>query len=81
MASREPSHQVIESSWTASAKEEVSLCASFLKAQLQGFSTTALANNLLGKDEVEAVAAEIDKWASQPDAFYSDMYCEAVGWK
>ena len=70
-----------ESSWTASAKEEVSLCASFLKAQLQGFSTTALANGLMCKDDVEAVAVEIDKWASQQDAFYSDTYCEAVGWK
>lgn len=68
------------SAWSAGTPEEVRLCATFLKAQLQGFASTALAEGWLDQPAVEAVATEIDAWAARPDAFYLDTYCEGLGY-
>jgi SAM-dependent methyltransferase len=66
--------------WTAGKSEEIRHCATFLKAQLRGFASTALAEGLMDQPTVEAVAAEMDAWAERPDALYVDTYCEALGW-
>jgi len=66
------------SAWTAGTLEETQHCATFLKAQLQGFASTALAEGWMDQPTVEAVAAEIDTWAARPDALYVDTYCEAL---
>ena len=68
------------STWTAGTPEEIRICAIFLKAQLQGFASTALAEGWMDQQTIEAVAAEIDAWAARPDSLYFDTYCEAVGW-
>ena len=68
------------SAWTAGTPAETRHCAIFLKAQLQGFASTALAEGWMDQPTIEAVAAEIDAWAGCPDAFYVDTYCEALGW-
>lgn len=54
--------------------------ASFLKAQLQGFAPTALAEGWMDQTTVEAVAAEFDAWAERPDTLYVETLCEAIGW-
>ena len=54
--------------------------ANFLKAQLEGFAPTALAEGWIDQATVEALSAEIDAWAVRPDALYVDMFCEALGW-
>ena len=54
--------------------------ATFLKAQLQGFAPTALAEGWMDQTIVEAVVAEIDARAGRPDALYVETFCEAVGW-
>jgi ubiquinone/menaquinone biosynthesis C-methylase UbiE len=66
--------------WSAGAPEETRQCASFLKAQLQGFASTALAEGWMEQPTVEAVGAEIDAWAGRLDALYVEMMCEALGW-
>ena len=65
--------------WSAGTPEEVQLCAAFLKAQLNGFASTALAEGWMDQPTIEAVAAEIEAWAGRPDALYVDTYCEACG--
>ena len=67
------------SAWTAGTPEETRDCATFLKAQLQGFASTALNDGLIEQPTVEAVAIEIEEWAARPDALYVDTYCEALG--
>jgi ubiquinone/menaquinone biosynthesis C-methylase UbiE len=67
------------STWTAGTREEIALCATFLKAQLGGFASTAVSEGLIDRAGIERVAAEIDTWAKSDDAFYVDTYCEAVG--
>lgn len=64
--------------WTAGTLEEVQLAATFLKAQLQGFAKTAQEVGWMGQAEITTTSAEIDTWASSPDAFYMDSYCEAI---
>jgi len=64
--------------WSAGTPEEVRDCAAFLKAQLQGFASTALAEGWMDQSAVEAVAAEFDSWGERPDALYVDTYCEAL---
>lgn len=54
--------------------------AIFLKAQLQGFASTALAEGWMDQKTLEAVVAEIDAWAERPDALYVETFCEALGW-
>lgn len=54
--------------------------AIFLKAQLQGFASTALAEGWIDQKTVEAVVAEIDVWAERPDALYVETFCTALGW-
>ena len=66
--------------WSAGTPDEIRHCATFLKAQLQGFACTALAEAWMEQPAVDAVAAEIDAWAGSPDAFYVDTYCEALAW-
>ena len=66
--------------WSAGTPEEVRLCAAFLIAQLQGFAATALEEGWIDQPTVEVVAAEIEVWAGRPDAFYLDIYCEALGY-
>ena len=68
------------STWSAGNMEEVRLCATFLKAQLQGFASTALEQGWMDQTEVEGVVNEIESWANCPDAFYLDTYCEAIGY-
>lgn len=66
--------------WSMGTPEETRHCATFLKAQLQGFAPTALAEGWMEQTTVETVAAEIDAWAGRPDALYVDTFCEALGW-
>jgi ubiquinone/menaquinone biosynthesis C-methylase UbiE len=65
--------------WITGTPKETRRCATFLKAQLQGFAPTALAEGWIDQKTVEAVSAEIEAWAERPDALYVDMYCEAIG--
>ena len=65
---------------SAGTPEETRRRATFLKAQLQGFAPTALAEGWMDQTTVEAVVAEIDAWAGRPDALYVDTFCEALGW-
>lgn len=67
------------SAWSAGDPEEIRLCSSFLKAQLNGFAATALAEGWIDQPTLDAVALEIDSWSERPDAFYVDTYCEAIG--
>lgn len=67
------------SAWTAGTQQELEQCAAFLKAQLQGFSATALAEGWLDAASVQALTMEIEDWAARPDAFYLDTYCELLG--
>lgn len=69
------------SAWIAATPDEVKNCATFLKAQLNGFAKTALSNGWMTQKDVEEVANEIDIWAKLPNAFYSDVYFEAVARK
>lgn len=71
--------EVGASTWTAGTTEEIRLCATFLKAQLRGFASTALAEDWMDQSTIDEVAAEIDAWSGRPDAFYVDTYCEALG--
>jgi len=64
--------------WSAGTREEIRLCASFLKAQLQGFASAALAEGWMDQTKIDAVATEIDIWAGRKDSFYMDTYCEAL---
>jgi hypothetical protein len=66
--------------WTTGTPKETRRCATFLKAQLQGFAPTALAEGWIDQKTVEAVSAEIEAWAERPDALYVDTFCEAIGW-
>jgi ubiquinone/menaquinone biosynthesis C-methylase UbiE len=66
--------------WSAGTPEETRQRASYLKAQLQSFAPTALAEGWMEQTTVEAVGAEIDTWAGRPDALYVEMMCEALGW-
>jgi hypothetical protein len=65
---------------SAGTPEETRRRATFLKAQLQGFAPTALAEGWIDQTTVEAVVAEIDAWAERPDALYVETFCEALGW-
>ena len=53
--------------------------AAFHVAQLQGLSTTALAQGWLDAATVDEIAADFDAWAQRPDAFCAVTWCEAVG--
>ena len=66
--------------WSAGTPEETRRRATFLKAQLQGFAPTALAEGWMAQATVKAVVAEIDAWAGRPDALYVETFCEALGW-
>jgi hypothetical protein len=66
--------------WSAGTPEETLRRATFLKAQLQGFAPTALAEGWMDQATVKAVMAEIDAWAGRPDALYVETFCEALGW-
>ena len=66
--------------WSAGTPEETRRRATFLKAQLQGFAPTALAEGWMDQATVKAVVAEIDAWAARPDALYVETFCEALGW-
>ena len=65
---------------TAGTPEETRHHANFLKAQLQGLGSTALAEGWIDQATIEAVSAEIEAWSVRPDALYVDMFCEAIGW-
>ena len=67
--------------WSSGTPGETRECANFLKAQLQGFSKTVLAEGWMDDTTLREVVSEIDAWAARPDAFYVEMMCEAVGWK
>ena len=67
--------------WSLGTEDEVKICGTFLKAQLQGFSRVALSNGWLDQKTLEAVCADIDNWSSLPESFYMDTYCEAIAYK
>jgi ubiquinone/menaquinone biosynthesis C-methylase UbiE len=69
------------SSWTAGTPEQVRNCATFLKAQLNGFASTALEERLIDKANLIAIADAIDTWSGCRDAFYMDTYCEVLGFR
>jgi hypothetical protein len=54
--------------------------AAFLKAQLQGFAHTVLAEGWMTQATLDAVMTEIDAWAERPDAFSATTWCQALGW-
>ena len=64
---------------SAGAAPDVRRHAAFHVAQLQGLSTTALAQGWLDAATVEEIAADFDAWAKRPDAFCAVTWCEAVG--
>jgi SAM-dependent methyltransferase len=66
--------------WSDGTLEKTRRRASFLKAQLQGFAPTALAEGWMDQRTVEAVGAEFDAWAELPDALYVETLYEAIGW-
>jgi hypothetical protein len=66
--------------WSDGTLEKTRRRASFLKAQLQGFAPTALAEGWMDQTTVEAVGAEFDAWAERPDALYVETLYEAIGW-
>jgi hypothetical protein len=55
--------------------------ADFMKAQLAGIGKTALAQGWADQATLDAMAAEIDSWADQPDAFNATTFCETIGWR
>ena len=65
--------------WSAGTPEQIELCATFLKAQLKGFASTAQTQGWISQAETEVVSANIDAWAKLPEAFYLDIYCETLG--
>lgn len=67
--------------WSSGTPGETRECANFLKAQLQGFSKTVLAEGWMDDTTLRAVVSEFDAWAERPDALYVEMMCEGVGWK
>jgi SAM-dependent methyltransferase len=73
-----------ESSATAVASGSPAACranADFMKAQFAGISRTALAQGWVDQPTLDAMAAEIDLWAGQPDAFNATTFCETIGWR
>jgi SAM-dependent methyltransferase len=54
--------------------------AGFMTAQFEGIARTALAQGWLDRVTLDAMAAEIDAWADQPDAFNATTFCETIGW-
>jgi hypothetical protein len=52
-----------------------------MKAQFAGVSKTALAQGWVDQTTLDAMAAEIDAWADQPDAFYATTFCETISWR
>jgi hypothetical protein len=54
--------------------------ADFMKAQFTGIAKTALAQGWVDHETLDAMAAEIDAWANQPDAFNATTFCETIGW-
>lgn len=67
--------------WTAGTPEQVRNCATFLKAQLNGFASTALEEHLIDQTNLQAFADAIDTWSGCRDAFYMDTYCEVLGFR
>jgi SAM-dependent methyltransferase len=53
--------------------------APFLKASFWGLARRALAEGWVDQVAVDAMLAEVDTWAERPDAFYSQIWCAAVG--
>ncbi len=66
--------------WTAGSAEGLRRHAPFLKASMAGLARTALEQGWTDQATVDAVAADFDRWAERPDAFYAATWCEAVGW-
>ena len=46
----------------------------------QRYAQTAVAAGWLDQATVAAIAAAIDAWGADPDAFWARTYCAAVGW-
>jgi SAM-dependent methyltransferase len=64
----------------AGSSEKTRRHAVFLRAMLRGFAPTLRAQGWLDQAAIDAMAGEIDFWASRPDAFYATTWCEAIGW-
>ncbi len=60
--------------------EETRHFAVFLKGQLPRLTKTALAEAWIDQATVDVIVAEIEACAERPDAFFSGMTCEALGW-
>ncbi len=65
---------------SAGTPEETHRNAAYHRAQMQGVVQTALAEGWVDTETVGAMAAELDAWAAQSDAFYAAVHCHAVGW-
>ena len=50
-----------------------------LKVTSHGHASTALAEGWADRETLDAMAAKIDAWAEQPDAFSVSVHCYAVG--
>src|SRR5205807_9426879 len=60
--------------------EQTRQCSDFLTTTLTGIAQTALGEAWIEQSAVDAMCAELDRWAEGPDAFYAAVYCHAVGW-
>jgi|RhiMethySRZTD1v2_1073278.scaffolds.fasta_scaffold233166_1 ubiquinone/menaquinone biosynthesis C-methylase UbiE len=65
---------------SAGSQDRSTRHAVFLKAMLEGFARTVLAQGWMDEASIERTVAEIDAWARRPDAFYATTWCEAIGW-
>jgi hypothetical protein len=65
---------------SAGTPEETRRAAALMKAVWQGAGATALAEGWADREALDAMLAEIDAWAEQPDAFWTAVSCHAVGW-
>jgi hypothetical protein len=73
-----------EGSATVTASGSPAACranAEFMTAQFAGIAKTALAQGWVDQETLDAMAAEIDAWANQPDAFNATTFCETIGWR
>jgi ubiquinone/menaquinone biosynthesis C-methylase UbiE len=55
--------------------------AGFLKAQFVNTRETALTQGWSDENSLDAISAEIDRWAEEPAAFGAVTFCETIGWR
>jgi SAM-dependent methyltransferase len=74
---RAEAHARAESHGTATA---TAAFAAFLQSQVPNFARTALEKGWTDRATVDAVLAEIERWATDRDAFAVSVWCEAIAW-